>query len=139
LEKFADEKFIRLGFFIGGIYDITLGLGVIFVPDLLLSIFKLTKPEIMIFVYSSGLFLLAVGYYLLYACFHDVKNYFFIGVGSSLVRFTFTLIILLLWLIEGIELAYILVACTDTLTGFFIILPIAANNGLSRKELWIKM
>lgn len=138
MEKFADDKFIRLGFFIGGIYDVLLGLGVILIPDLLMSLFQLSKPEPMIFVYSSGLFLLAVGYYLLYACFHDTHNYLFIGFGSSVVRLGFGFIILFLWLTEGIELAYILIAFTDTLTGLLILLPITLNNGLSRKELWIK-
>ncbi len=136
--KLTDPKFIRIGYFIGGIYDIILGLGVIIVPDLLISIFQINKPNTMVFVYSSGLFLLVVGYYLLYACFHDVTNYLFIGFGSSMVRLAFALIVLLLWLTEGIEAAYILIAFTDTLTGVLILLPIIATNGISRQELWIK-
>ena len=92
---FTDVKFIKLGYLIGGIYDIIFGLGIIIFPELLISFFQLTKPNIMIFVYVSGLFLLVVGYFLLYACFHDVREYLFIGFGSSMVRFAFALIVIL--------------------------------------------
>ncbi|PWI49543.1 hypothetical protein CEE45_01750 [Candidatus Heimdallarchaeota archaeon B3_Heim] len=138
MSQLIDVKFIKLGFLIGGIYDLLLGFGVIFFSDLLISIFGIVKPDNMIFVYISGLFLLLVGYFLLYACFHDVTNYLFIGFGSSIVRFAFALIVILLWITEGVELSYVLIACTDTVTGLFIFLPIIFNNGLTRKELWIK-
>ena len=138
MSQYTDVKFIKLGFFIGGIYDLILGFGAIFLSDLLISIFGINKPDNMIFVYISGLFLLLVGYFLLYACFHDVTNYLFIGFGSSVVRFAFALIIILFWITEGVEFVYILIACTDTVTGLFIFIPILFNNGLTRKELWIK-
>ena len=130
--KSVDDKFIRLG------YDLILGFSVILIPDILISFFGIKRPEPMIFVYISGLFLLVVGYYLLYAYFHDVTQFLFIGFGSCLVRFTFTLIVLLLWMTEGIDMAYILIACTDAITGLLIFLPILRNNRFTRKELWIK-
>jgi len=137
MPRLADVKFIRLGYFIGGIYDIILGLGITLVPNLLISILKIEKPNIMIFVYTNGLFLLIVGYYLLYACFHDVNNYLFIGFGSSMVRFAFAIVIILLWITEGIELPYLLIAITDSITGLMILIPIISAKGFTRKELWI--
>ncbi|MHA1995851.1 MAG: hypothetical protein ACW97Z_14995 [Candidatus Hodarchaeales archaeon] len=137
MSKIVDVKFIRLGYLIGGIYDLFLGLGVILIPDLLISFFQITKPNNMIFVYTSGLFLLVVSYYLLYACFHELTNFLFIGFGSSMVRFVFAIIVVLLWITEGIEFAYILIALTDSITGLMIIIPIILTKGLTREDLWI--
>ncbi|MHA1977238.1 MAG: hypothetical protein ACW98F_05585 [Candidatus Hodarchaeales archaeon] len=134
----VDVKFIKFGYFIGGCYDLILGFCIIFLPDILISVFGFTRPTPMIFVYTSGLFLLAVGYFLLYACFHDVSNYLFIGFGSSMVRIAFALIILLLWMTEGVDLVYILIAGADLFSGLLILLPILFSNGFTRKKLWIK-
>ncbi len=38
MSQYTDVKFIKLGFFIWGIYDLILGFRVIFLSDLLISI-----------------------------------------------------------------------------------------------------
>ncbi|MHA1236226.1 MAG: hypothetical protein ACTSQ9_01020 [Candidatus Hodarchaeales archaeon] len=80
MSKFSDVKFIKIGFLIGGIYDLLLGIGVLFFSDLMVDLFGITKPDNMIFVYISGLFLILVGYILIYAAYRNVEDFLFIGI-----------------------------------------------------------
>jgi len=138
MSKFADVKFIKIGFLIGGIYDLLLGIGVLFFSDLMVDLFGITKPDNMIFVYISGLFLILVGYILIYSAYRNVEDFLFIGLGSCIIRFSYFLIALTVWLTDGIEVMYVLIGCTDVLTGLFILIPILLVDKNAWKKLWIK-
>jgi hypothetical protein len=137
MSKFADVKYIKFGFLIGGIYDLLLGIGVLFFSDLMVDILGILKPDNMIFVYISGLFLILVGYILIYASFRNVKDFLFIGIGSCIIRFSYFLIALVTWLINDIELPYLLVGCTDVFTGLLILIPTLLIDKNAWKQLWI--
>ncbi|MHA1513633.1 MAG: hypothetical protein ACTSRJ_06180 [Candidatus Hodarchaeales archaeon] len=138
MSKFSDVKFIKIGFLIGGIYDLLLGIGVLFFSDLMVDLFGITKPDNMIFVYISGLFLILVGYILIYAAYRNVEDFFFIGLGSCIIRFFYFAIVVIIWLTDDIELMYVLVGCTDALTGLFILIPTLLVDKNAWKQLWIK-
>ena len=138
MSRFADTKFIKIGFIIGGLYDIILGIGVIFFSDLMVELFSITKPNNMIFIYISGLFLILVGYILIYATFRNIEDFYFIGVGSFIVRISYFFIVILIWLTEGIEIAYVLVGCTDAITGFMILIPMLLVDSNAWKQIWLK-
>ena len=137
MSKFADIKYIKYGFLIGGIYDLLLGIGVLFFSDLMVSFLGINKPDNMIFVYISGLFLILVGYILIYTSFRDVEEYIFIGLGSSIIRLSYFIIVTFIWLTEGIEAIYVLVGCTDAITGLMILIPIVLVDKSAFKKLWI--
>ena len=138
MSKFADVKYIKIGFLIGGIYDLLLGIGVIFFSDLMVEFFGITKPDNMIFVYISGLFLILVGYFLIYTAYRNVEDFLFIGLGSCIIRFSYFFIVIFVWLIDGIEVIYVLIGCTDAFTGLLILLPILMVDKNAWKQLWIK-
>lgn len=138
MSKFSDVKFIKIGFLIGGIYDLLLGIGVLFFSDLMVDFFGIAKPDNMIFVYISGLFLILVGYILIYAAYRNVEDFLFIGLGSCIIRFSYFAIVVFIWLTDGIEVMYVLVGCTDALTGLFILIPTLLVDKNAWKQLWIK-
>ena len=138
MSKFADVKYLKIGFLIGGIYDLLLGIGVLFFSDLMVDFFGIKKPDNMIFVYISGLFLILVGYLLIYTANRNVEDFLFIGLGSCIIRFSYFLIVVLIWLTDGIEIIYVLVGCTDALTGLLILIPILLIDKNAWKQLWIK-
>ncbi len=138
MSKFSDVKFIKIGFLIGGIYDLLLGIGVLFFSDLMVDFFGIAKPDNMIFVYISGLFLILVGYILIYTANRNVEDFIFIGLGSCIIRFSYFLIVVFIWLTDGIEIIYVLVGCTDALTGLLILIPTLSIDTNAWKQLWIK-
>jgi hypothetical protein len=138
LSKFADVKYLKIGFLIGGIYDLLFGIGILFFSDLMVDFLGIKKPDNMIFVYTSGLFLILVGYILIYTANRNVEDFIFIGLGSCIIRFSYFLIVVLVWLTDGIEIIYVLVGCTDALTGLLILIPILSIDTNAWKQLWIK-
>jgi hypothetical protein len=138
MSKFADVKYLKIGFLIGGIYDLLFGIGVLFFSDLMEDFLRIKKPDNMIFVYISGLFLILVGYILIYTANRNVEDFIFIGLGSCIIRFSYFLIVVFIWLIDGIEIIYVLVGCTDALTGLLILIPILLIDKNAWKQLWIK-
>ncbi len=138
MSKFADVKYIKFGFLIGGVYDLLFGFGVLFFSDLMVNILGIKKPDNMIFVYISGLFLILVGYILIYTANRKVEDFLFIGLGSCIIRLSYFLIVVLIWLTDGIEIVYVLVGCTDALTGLLILIPILLFDKKALKQLWIK-
>ncbi|MHA1947370.1 MAG: hypothetical protein ACXAC6_11235 [Candidatus Hodarchaeales archaeon] len=138
MSKFADVKYLKIGFLIGGIYDLLFGIGILFFSDLMVDFLGIKKPDNMIFVYTSGLFLILVGYILIYTANRNVEDFIFIGLGSCIIRFSYFLIVVLVWLTDGIEIIYVLVGCTDALTGLLILIPILSIDTNAWKQLWIK-
>ncbi len=137
MDFLTTNKTLKRVYIIGGVYDLVLGISILFFPDTLTAIFAVNKPDNMVFVYLTGLFLILVGYFLIYAAINDATKYIVIGMGSVLIRFSYALIIVVIFFIEGVESLYLLTALTDTLTGLMILIPILKNPNVSWKEVWI--
>jgi len=135
LKRFADDRYLRIAFIISGISDILLGLPMIISPDFVFTLLNVTKPEPTITVQLIGLFLVAVGYFLLFAI-QNVRKFIFIGVGSAAVRLGYAALVLLTFLTLEIEMGYIFVAMTDIIIAIILLVPIALTEGISWKHLW---
>ncbi len=135
LKKFTDDRYLKMAFFIGGIYDILLGVPMLFLPDLTATLLDITKPEPMFWAQVIGLFLIGIGYFLLIAT-QDVRKFVFIGVGSAVIRLGYVTLVILSWFTIGIEMGYILVATTDMLTAIILLVPIVLTEDVSWKNLW---
>lgn len=135
LKRFSDDHYLKIAFLIGGIYDILLGVPLLFFPDFTATLINVTKPEPIIWVQTIGIFLIFVGYFLLIAS-QDVQRLVFIGVGSLIIRLGFVMLVVLAWLSSGIEMGYIIIAMTDTLTAIILLIPLILTEDVSWKHLW---
>ncbi|MFW9856362.1 MAG: hypothetical protein ACFFFG_15015 [Candidatus Thorarchaeota archaeon] len=135
MKRFDQDTYLRIGIIIGGIYDLVLGVSLLF-PDLTAPILSINKPNPEIYSHVVGLFLIAVGYLLLVSS-QDVKRLAFIGVGSCFVRLDFVFLVVLSWLTIGIETGYLLLAMTDTITAALILIPMILTEGITWKSLWL--
>ena len=72
---------IRLIFLIAGIYDLILGFVTLFLTEYLSILLNIPVPNPLLFPQVSGLFLIALGYMLIYAT-KDIKKFAFIGLAS---------------------------------------------------------
>jgi hypothetical protein len=127
---------LKLSYTICGVYDLILAIGLIFFSDFISSYFDISKPDNMLYVYTSGLFLLTVGYYLIFAAFHEPAQYLFIGFGSAIIRLSFSVIVIFLWLNESIEDFYLILVLTDSFTGILLLIPIFKTGEFSIRSLW---
>ncbi|MFX1533534.1 MAG: hypothetical protein ACFFDI_04800 [Promethearchaeota archaeon] len=135
MKKFTTDRYLKAAFIIGGIYDIILGISSLFFTNFLATLFSVSIPDPLIFPQVTGIFLIVVGYFLIYAS-QDARKLVFIGMGSCIIRFSFALIVLLTWFTQGIEVFYLLLGITDTLTGFLILLPLLLTEDVSWRQLW---
>ncbi|MFX0065929.1 MAG: hypothetical protein ACFFC7_27505 [Candidatus Hermodarchaeota archaeon] len=126
---------MKVAFLIGGIYDIILGISSLFLTNFLATLFSVSIPDPLIFPQVTGIFLIVVGYFLIYAS-RDARKLAFIGMGSCIIRFTFALIVFLTWFTQGIEVFYLLLALTDILTGTLILLPLLLTEDVSWRQVW---
>jgi hypothetical protein len=113
-------KTIKLIFLIAGIYDIILGLMTLFLTDYLAVLLDTPTPSPLLFPQATGLFLIALGYLLIYAL-KDIKKYAFIGFASLFVRYSFVLIIILTVMTQTVEIIYLFIALTDFITGTLLL------------------
>lgn len=135
LKKFTDDRYLKIAFLIGGIYDIIIGLSMLFLPDLTAILLNITKPEPVLWAQVMGLFLIIIGYFLLIAT-QDVRKFVFIGVGSVVIRLGYVALVILSLFTIGIEMGHILVATTDTLTAIILLVPIVLTEDVSWNNLW---
>lgn len=135
LKRFSDDRYLKIAFVIGGIYDILLGVPLLFFPDLASTILNVSKPEPLILFQTIGIFLIIIGYFLLIAT-QDVCKFIFIGVGSAVIRLGYATLVVLTWLTLEIEMGYFLVAMTDALTAIVLLVPIILTEGVSWNQLW---
>ncbi len=135
MKRFSDDRYLRIAFLIGGIYDVLLGVPLLFFPDLTATLLNVTKPEPIIWAQTIGIFLILVGYFLLIAT-QDVRRLVFIGVGSIVIRLGYVTLVVLAWLKSEIEMGYTLIAMTDTLTAIILLIPIILTEDVSWKQLW---
>ncbi len=113
-------KLLEFSYKLGGYYDIVLGLGILFLYKTLFPIFSLPIPDELLYVQVTALFLLAVGFYLLFTA-KNAENYLFVGVGSIFVRFVFAILVLIR--IQEVALGFKILAIADTLIGLLILYP----------------
>lgn len=134
--KFKNDRILQVAFYLGGIYDLILGIGVLLFSDMIVAIFRITKPDNMIFVQLTGLFLLFAGYCLIYAAYYDVKKMAFIGLGMVIIRFTYLFVALFGVLSGELEFAYLLIGISDGFMALVILVPIILTDGTSLARLW---
>jgi hypothetical protein len=135
LKRISDDRYLKIAFLIGGIYDVLLGLPMLFFPDFTATLLNVTKPEPIIWVQTIGIFLIIVGYLLLLAT-QDVRRLVFIGVGSVVIRLGYATLVILTLITSGIETGYVLVAITDTLTALILLIPMILTEDVSWNQLW---
>ena len=133
--RISDERFLKIAFLIGGIYDILLGIPLLFLPDLTADFLNVTKPEPIIWAQTIGIFLIIVGYLLLIAT-QDVRRLVVIGVGSIAIRLGYAILVLFALMTSGIETGYFLIAITDTLTALILLIPMILTEDVSWNQLW---
>jgi len=141
LKKLTTDRFLKISFLIGGIYDLILGISLLFIPDIMINIldsinFSVSKPENMLFAQTSALFLIAVGYMLLYAAYYTPVKFAFIGMSSAIIRFGYTLVVLFTAFTKGVESGFLLTAMADLLTSLLLIFALVMTEGVSWKQLW---
>lgn len=134
-KRISDERFLKIAFLIGGIYDILLGIPLLFLPDLTADLLNVTKPEPIIWAQTIGIFLIIVGYLLLIAT-QDVRRLVVIGVGSIAIRLGYAILVLFALMTSGIETGYFLIAITDTLTALILLIPMILTEDVSWNQLW---
>ncbi|MHA2252935.1 MAG: hypothetical protein ACXAD7_21410 [Candidatus Kariarchaeaceae archaeon] len=132
METRSETHYLKLAFLIGGIYDLLLGIPMVLVPRFLSDLLDIEYPSQDIFMYLTGTFLIAVGYYLVYAS-RDPENYLFIGFGSALIRLIFALIVIIKLIGDDIEVIFGLFAFTDILTALFLLLTIMSVENYRAK------
>ncbi|MHA1991582.1 MAG: hypothetical protein ACXACX_15030 [Candidatus Hodarchaeales archaeon] len=118
---------IKLIFIIAGIYDIILGLMTLFLTEYLAILLKNSVPSPLLFPQATGLFLLALGYMLIYAT-KDIKKYAFIGFASLFVRYSYVVIIILTTITQTVDPIYLLIALTDFITGTLLLATFFSNE-----------
>ncbi len=136
MKKFKDDQVLKTAFYLGGVYDLLLGIGLLFFSDLVVSILSITKPDNMIFVQLTGLFLLFAGYCLCYAGYFDVKKMAFIGLGMVILRFSYLLIAIIGVINKELELIYLVIGFSDAIMALVLLIPIILTEGASVKQLW---
>lgn len=135
LKKFSDDRYLKIAFLIGGIYDILLGVPLLFFPDFTATLLNITKPEPLILPQITGLFLIIIGYFLIIAT-QDVRKLVFIGIGSVVIRLGYAALVIFTWMTLEIEMGYFIIAMTDTLTAIILLVPILLTEDVSWKQIW---
>lgn len=135
LKRFSDDRYLKMAFLIGGIYDILLGVPLLFFPDFTATLLNITKPEPLILPQITGLFLIIIGYFLIIAT-QDVRKLVFIGIGSVVIRLGYAALVIFTWMTLEIEMGYFIIAMTDTLTAIILLVPILLTEDVSWKQIW---
>lgn len=135
IKRISDDRYLKIAFLIGGIYDLLLGVPLLFFPDFTATLLNVTKPEPIIWAQTIGIFLIIVGYLLLIAT-QDVRRLVFIGVGSIVIRLGYVTLVLFALMSSGIETGYALIAMTDTLTAIILLIPIVLTEDVTWSHLW---
>ncbi|MHA2169225.1 MAG: hypothetical protein ACXAB7_04970 [Candidatus Kariarchaeaceae archaeon] len=124
------RSFLSKAFIIGGIYDLILGFPLLLFYKRLQDLFNVDEPEPNIFIPITALFLLAVGYLLLYTA-PQAESYVFVGISSAFVRIGFAITVFVTLLIDDIHWIFVFFAITDILTATLLIYPVFADPTLN--------
>ena len=107
----------------------------LFLPDFVVTLLNIPKPEPMVLIQTLGVFLIIIGYFLLLVT-RDVRKLAFIGAGSCIIRFGYAFLAVLAYFTQDLEAGYLLVASTDTITAIILLVPLLLTEGVSWKNLW---
>lgn len=121
IDKVENLNLLKISFVIGGIYDISLGFGLLLLRNLLSSILKLTNINIPIIADALGLFLIGYGVLLINEP-QSTDPHISIGLTSAVIRICYFFLVFYYFFFSKIEVFYIFLAFTDLATGLFIIL-----------------
>ncbi len=120
MKMFSNKNFLKISYVIGGVYDVLLGIGVLFFRNFLLTFIHESIPNVAQISDALGLFLIAYGYLLLDES-QKSDPRINIGLTSALVRIIFFLSVVYYAVFYTVELLYIILASTDLLTGLLIL------------------
>ncbi|MFX0209194.1 MAG: hypothetical protein ACFFDT_24635 [Candidatus Hodarchaeota archaeon] len=135
MKRFTSDRYLKISYLIGGIYDILLGISVLFLADITSEFLDVPKPDPLIMSQIIGVFLIVVGYFLIVAT-YDISKFIFIGAGSCIVRFSYAFLTVIAWNNNDVEAAYLFLASTDLVTGLLLLIPLLMTEGVSWKDLW---
>lgn len=125
-------NYLKISYQIGGSYDALLGIGLLFLRNYLLTFLHETIPNVAPIADALGLFLIAYGYLLLD---ESRKNdpRISIGLSSAVVRIIFFFLVMYYLFFSTVELLYIILSCTDLLTGLFILFGINSLRDINNQ------
>ena len=118
---------LKISYLVGGIYDLLLGFGIIFLRTPLLTFLNHYQPNIPIIVDALGLFLLGFGLLLVFESKNE-KPTISIGITSALIRLIYFLFVIYYLMFSSIEILYLTLGFTDLITGSFILYAIYKIN-----------
>ncbi|MFX1253490.1 MAG: hypothetical protein ACFFCZ_17910 [Promethearchaeota archaeon] len=134
MKRTKNDVYLKLSFFIGGIYNIVMGFILIFFYETLLSLFEIQHTEI-IFVQTTALFLIVVGYLLIYAV-QNPRKLAIIGMTSVVTRLVYFITIIFNFISQGTEIVYLLFGLIDGIIALIILIPLLLTEGVSWKQIW---
>ena len=110
---------IKVSYFIGGLYDVLLGLGLLILRNLLSQLLGLKPVNSEPIVDALSLFLIGYGLLLIVES-SSLNPNLNVGYATIFIRVGFFLLILFNVIISQVEFFYIVCSLTDLLTGSFI-------------------
>lgn len=120
-------NWLKASYFIGGLYDTSLGLGIIFLRTFLSRSFHIKDINVPVIADALGLFLIGYGILLIHESILE-KQQISIGLVSACIRFAYVVFVLYYVIFMQIEWFYIVLALTDFLTGLFIMAGIVIEK-----------
>ncbi|MFX1282423.1 MAG: hypothetical protein ACFFB5_02165 [Promethearchaeota archaeon] len=134
LKRINNDLFLKLSFLIGGLYNISMVILLLFFGEFFSSYVEVQKPEL-IFIQFTALFLIIVGYFLVYAA-QNPQKLVIIGFGSVVTRLGYFSIVILTLISQGLEIVYLLFGLIDAIIALIILIPLILTEGVSWRQLW---
>ena len=117
------ENWVKTGLWIGAIYDILLGVGIIFFLKPMSTLFDIPYPEYPIFPQTLGLFLIAMGILLIDTSRNPKAKLLIPTCAFSVRAFYLPLCIINIYF-SDLPRLFLLIAFTDLITGFLFMIPL---------------
>ncbi|MFW9779524.1 MAG: hypothetical protein ACFFE8_11770 [Candidatus Heimdallarchaeota archaeon] len=134
MRKIKNDWYLRVSFLLGGSYNLLSGIILLLFWDALFSFFSVNKPE-PIFVQITGLFLIVVGYFLIYAA-QDPRELMIIGIGSVTTRLAYLVIVLVTLAVQNLDNLYLLMGIVDAAIAILILILLLLTDGVMWRRLW---
>jgi len=134
LRKIKNDWYLKVSFLIGGTYNLLSGIILLLFWDSFSSFFEAQIPN-PIFIQITAVFLIVVGYFLVYAA-QNPRELVIIGVGSATTRFGYFLIVLISLIGQDIEIVYLIFGIIDVFIAIIILIPLLLTEGISWQKLW---
>jgi hypothetical protein len=133
LRKIKNDLYLKVSFQIGGFYNILAGIFLFIFSDSFPSSIVAQFPN-PIFLQIIALFLIVVGYFLVYSS-QNPKKLVIIGVGSAASRLGYFLIVLVSFFCQDLEIVYLVFGIVDACIAILILIPILLTEGISWHQL----